>query len=282
MNHGIIYLLTGPAHAARLVVSLCSLRDHYDGPVTVYTTQPESHEIGRRCAADPRLDVEHRATSAVATRKNSSFLTKLELLPQAPYEITAYLDADTMVVGDISDLFDIRPADQLCATRFANWHSGGRVLRRRIQRWRTIKQDRFDPQWFQGLIDDALQKHPAVNGGVFALHRGADLVNPWRELAMVGRHTFICDEIALQLLLHRYPHKLLDCRYNCSPIYVSRPRDTRIWHFHGEKHLRGQCRPIWWPAYQRCLEENVAGLAEWTPAGDPRLEKYLEQEQVQP
>jgi hypothetical protein len=282
MNHGVIYLLTGPAHAARLVVSLRSLRDHYRGPVTVYTTQPESHEIGRRCAADARLDVEHRMASKVAVRRNGSFLTKLELLPQAPYEITAYLDADTMVVGDIADLFDIRPADQFCATQFSDWRSGDRVLRRRIERWRTIEQDRFDPQWFQRLIDDALQNHPAINTGVFAFRRGADVVEPWRELAMVGRRTFICDEIALQLLLHRHPHKLLDSRYNCSPIHVARRRDTRVWHFHGEKHFRRECRPIWWPAYQRCIEENVAGLAEWTPAGDPHLKEHLEQGQVKP
>ena len=122
------------------------------------------------------------------------------------------------------------------------------------------------------LVDAALERRPAVNGGVFAYQRGAEIVDRWRELAETGRSTFICDEIALQLILTQYPHKLLDCRYNCSPVYGLRQEESRIWHFHGERHVRdARCREIWLPAYRDCLGENVARLAEWSPGGDRRL-----------
>jgi hypothetical protein len=55
MNKGAIYLLTGPAHAVGMVVSLRSLRNHFDGPVTIFTAHPASHEVGQRRMADPRL-----------------------------------------------------------------------------------------------------------------------------------------------------------------------------------------------------------------------------------
>src|SRR5262245_60028928 len=70
VDRGVIYLLTGPAHAVRLVVSLWSLRRHYQGPVTLFTTQPQSHVIGQRCQADDRLRVEHRQANEVSAPKN--------------------------------------------------------------------------------------------------------------------------------------------------------------------------------------------------------------------
>src|SRR5690348_6433442 len=94
---GVIYLLTGPGHGARLVVSLLSLRQYFAGPVTVYTTQLESHEIGRRCAEDPRLRVEHRTCSEVDVPRNSAFLTKVSLLPDVPYDVAIHFDCDTLI-----------------------------------------------------------------------------------------------------------------------------------------------------------------------------------------
>lgn len=276
MTKGIIYLLTGPAHAARMVVSLWSLRQHYDGPVTIYTTHPESHEIGARCAGDNRLNVDHRWFSLVSAQKNASFLTKLSLLPHSPYDVTAYLDADTLVAGDVLELLNAAEESEFCATQFAQWQTSGRTIRRRIETWREIQQNRYPQSWLHSLIDEALVPQPAVNGGVFAYRRDAEILRPWFELSLVGQETFICDEIALQLLLNKYAHKVLDCRFNCSPIYGGPQEDVRIWHFHGEKHLRKEsCRTIWLPAYQQCVEANVAGLAQWSPGPDKRLRRYL-------
>lgn len=276
MNSGVIYLLTGPAHGVRLVVSLWTLRRHYQGPVTVYTTQTESHIIGAYCAEDPQLRVEHCRTTLVNTPRNASFLTKLELLPASPYEVTVYLDADTLIAGRVEPLLEAAAQSQFAATQFATWQACGRTVRHRLEAWRSIRQDRFESAWLSRLIDEAIGERPAVNGGVFAFQRSASLLSAWRELAHAGCDTFICDELALQMLLPRFSHQVLDCRFNCSPIYARRTTDVRVWHLHGEKHVRHpSCRELWWPAYRVCLAENSARLQEWSPGADRRLARVV-------
>lgn len=272
---GVAYLLTGPSHAVRLVTSLLSLREHYQGSVHVFTTQAESHRIGREIAGDVRLDVRHFEFDQRYRGKNGSFLTKLDLLQTPPFERTAYLDADTLVVGDIAPLFEFMDGTQIVATQFAEWSSGRRPVKGRVERWRSLPQERFLGFEWKTLIDSAVQSHPAVNGGVFAIRRGAELLRTWHELAILGRETFICDEIALQILLHHFPHQILDCRWNCSPQHARRRSDVRIWHLHGEKHLRPAASSLWLPWYDRAISDNIGSIREWTPAGDRRLARFL-------
>lgn len=264
-DRGVVYLLTGAAHADRLVVSLWSLRKHYDGPVTVYTTQPESHEIGRLCAADSRLNIEHRTARQTPTRRNSSFLTKVEILPHVPYDTALYLDADTLVAGDISEMFALSEREPIGLTRFSTWVTSGKIMRRRLEAWRTLRMRRSQRRYVEELVSEGVKSYPAVNGGVVSVRRDAEFLKAWHELSLLGKKTFICDEIAMQLLLPRFAHKLMDCRYNCSPIYARSTDDVRIWHFHGEKHLsRKEGRALWLPAYEECLRERIARVDEWT------------------
>lgn len=278
MQHGVFYLLTATTHAVRLIVSLWSLRKHYSGPVTVYTTIPESHSIGIRCSEDRRLNVEHRSFPMVHSRKNASFLIKLALLEHVPYEVSAYLDADTLIAGDIAPLLDVSENDQFHATQFSNWNSTTRRIAKRIKHWETVSQDQYSTEEWHKLLQSALDPHPAVNGGVFAYRRNAELLDPWYELSLLGRRTFICDEIALQILLHHYPHRVLDSRWNCSPIYGAAEikQDVRIWHMHGSKHLHSDALGLWWPAYEECVRENVARINDWTPGRDKRLAGFLQ------
>jgi hypothetical protein len=278
-DRGIVYLLTGPGHGARLAVSLWSLRRYYQGPVTVYTTRRESHAIGQRCANDRRLCVEHRTATEVARGKNSTFLTKVKLLSQVPYTVAAFLDADTVIAGTIDALLEVSCEQPFCATQFSDWTTSHHLLRNRIDAWRGLSPNRRDAQWLAQFLDQDLPPRPAVNSGVIGFRADAAILGPWYRLAMIGRSTFICEEIALQLLLPHYSHKLLDCRYNCSPIYGVNRGDARIWHLHGEKHLaRPEYREIWLPLYQECLRQNIAGLREWTPGGDRQLLRFVEPE----
>jgi hypothetical protein len=276
-KRGVVYLLTGPSHGARLVVSIWSLRKHYHGPVTLFTTRPESHGIGQLCAADPRLGVNHVTFKEIDSRKNSSFLTKVALPGLTPYAITSFLDADTIVTGDVFPLMEFPAEDEFCTTQFSNWRTDQKVIRRRVEGWRAIRPSQYDDGIFQAMLDEALQPRPAVNSGVFAFHRHARILKPWLDLAVAGRHTFICDEVALQILLPHFPHRVLDCRFNCSPIHGVNKENARIWHFHGDKHLvRAEARALWLPVYCECVRENVADLARWTPGADRTLGTFLE------
>lgn len=282
MDRGVIYLLTGPSHGVRLVVSLWSLRQYFSGPIVVYSTNAESHAIVKQCQRDSRLNVDHRPTTLVDVPRNATFLTKLEILPDVPFQTSIYLDADTLIVGSISRLFEGAQNCGFAATRFSQWVTTGRTMRKRIEAWRSIKQSRVDTSWLSQLIDNALLPRPAVNSGVFAFQRDTMVLAPWRELAYAGWDTFICEELALQLILPSHRHEVLECQFNCSPVHAHDTADVRIWHFHGEKHLSNQAaRDLWWPAYQACCRDNIAGIADWTPGADKRLSGALKKDELQ-
>ena len=275
-SRGVIYLLTGASHAVRLVTSLWSLRRHYDGDITVFTTRPESHRIGEFCAGDPRLKVSHCQLPQEKLRKNASYVAKTVAMRSAPYEINLFLDADTLIVGNLDELFDVSSQDECIATQFSNWTTGRRVIQKRLNSWRDLDSDRFNATWINETVDRALQPQPAINTGVLAFRHDASILEPWQALTQLGRRKFICDEVAFQLLLTRHPHRIGDCRFNCSPVHGADSEDVRIWHFHGDKHIRRESgRRIWLPEYSDCVANNVAGLAEWSPDADTHLRDYL-------
>ncbi len=283
-TRGVFYLLTGVAHAVRTVVSMWNLRKHFDGPITLYTTQDESHEIGRKCVKELRLGIDHRTTDELPIKKNRQFITKVHLLPNAPCDVNMYLDGDTLPMGDVTPILDLASEHEFCATQFCTWTTGGKMIGKRLRRW-TAQVARGQPEeaMVDHLVAQALDPPmPAINGGVFAARRDAAILVPWYELSMLGRRTHICDEVALQMLLREYPSTILEGgRYNCSGHLGGDVSDPIIMHYHGEKHLRREpSRVTWIPAYNECIRENVAGIQSWTPAGDPSLAKFLKQSEA--
>lgn len=298
---GVIYLLTGQAHAVRTLVSISGLRQHYDGPVTLFTTREESTAIGKLIATDARLCIDHQVTDELAhvPRKNRQFITKVNLMRYAPYDISMYLDGDTLPVGDISPVIEAAAEHQFCATQFNDWVTTGRMMTKRIMRWKTevgpkivangdgempipfSERKGFGREgelWINRLADQALSPSmPAINGGCFAARKNAAILKHWYNLSMLGRRTFICDEVALQLLLREYPSYILEGgRYNCSAHLGTHIKDPVVLHYHGEKHLkRESSQRSWIPAYNRCIEMNLGRIREWTPADDPTLTKFL-------
>ncbi len=271
MKTGVVYLLTGAAHAARLVVSIVSLRRHYDGPIAVFTSRPESHDIGALCSEDKRLGVTHHRIEEPKVKKNRSFLTKIDLLRKTPFPFTVYLDCDTLVTGSIEPLLDDSQA--FIATQFSDWKTTGRRIRNRIEGWRGLKSKHFR---VDELVDSALsQPRPSINNGVVACQRDNPLLRVWYDLAFDGRRKFICDEISLHLLLHHTAHKIVDCRWNNSPRYGVQD-DVRIWHFHGDKHIKDSGVSIWLPEYEKAARAGNAHISHWALSTDNGLKKLID------
>ena len=89
---GILYFLAGTKHAARLVVSLHTLRKHYGGAVCVLTTDQPAAELAGRMAEDPRLNVFHRRLEVELGRRRTCYLFKTRLQEFTPFQTTLYLD----------------------------------------------------------------------------------------------------------------------------------------------------------------------------------------------
>lgn len=296
-DRGVIYQLSGTRHAPVLLVSLATLRRHWEGAVTIMVADPSADKLARKIAAPHDADV--KEFQALPGR-NGAYVNKTRLWRFAPYRKCVFLDADTLVVGKIDEVFP--EGVEFVTTSFGDWTSNGACpVPKRIKKWQ-----RFAPHL---VADQLAQTYPALNTGVFGFSTkpACDAMEAWEQLTQKNP-SFMCDEIAAQLLVWKFPHRILDDRFNCSPLFGSAPTpgpreameawgdekwarasrerrrhegvirgygDVRVWHAHGRKHLLEPIRSLWWPEFERLLEENVAGVREWMPAGDNRLAEFL-------
>ena len=280
MSSGVIYLNHGTKHLARLVVSLYSLRKVYAGPITVLESGEESaKDIVCRIAHDPRINVGVQQFPFTRLKRHSCYVNKASLWRHSPYDPTLLLDADTVVAKDPSPLFELAEKERggFVVTRFSNWHTGGKIVRGRLEQWRRVRDQELNvPKLLHKVL---MAPRGAVNTGVVCWRKNSEFLYAWERLTQAGWKCSFSDEVACQVLLPSYEHTMVDCRYNASPIYPAcEPEKVVIWHFHGNKQCRAEALPYWWPVYAECVEKNIAGIAEWTPAGDERLAKYLEQQ----
>lgn len=273
---GVLYMLTGTAHAAQLAVSLRSLRRHWQGAVAIVAGCAESHELAVKIAGDAA------AGSVVVVRwdaprqRNAGYANKSELPRLSPFRRTVFLDADTLVVGDIKPVFPVDER-QLVITQFYNWLSTGRKMRKRIEAWRGVA-----PVEVERML---AKDWPAINTGVIGFGREAPFTLRWRELCQ-RRLCFICDELAMQLLFPDFETAVLPSNFNASPTYcqeswrVPGDKSAVIWHGHGSRFVRdagsGFGPRLWMPEYRAAIADNFGGLADWSPAGDKSLAEYLQ------
>jgi hypothetical protein len=266
VNRGIAYFIQGRQHWAVLTVSLWSVRRHFDGPIAIIAGDNEGLNIAFLLSDDVRLaPIIVIGIDGISGSPDASIANKPAIFNHSPFERTVFLDADTIVVGDFEELWPT--SDEVVLTSFANWITTRPPIRNRLMPWQ-----RYAPS----LVTRALSApYPAINTGVFAFARGSDkYMAEWIELTLHWI-SFACDELAAQLIYPSHRVRLVDDRYNCSPIYGHGKHDARIWHFHGKKHLKGQAAKIWWPVYQAVFRKNIGGICSWTPAGDDRLARFI-------
>ncbi len=250
-------------------MSLASLRRHYSGPVTILSDGEDSHALCGRIAGVLGADLK-AWTPDIPPGRHSTYLAKTLYHTATPYEVTVCLDNDTLIVGGIDELFDFAADAGFAVAQLADWRSNGSAIGKRIRAW---------SDWLPELIEPALAFGPAINCGVVAFHRDAPLLRDWYRHALPGRDTFIPDEVCCQMLLPRYPHTILDGRWNrsCKHDDPSQP-DTRIIHYHGRKHCRTGLPyngARWMAAFDEAMDRNLAGIREWSPAGDRMLRRFL-------
>jgi hypothetical protein len=266
MSDEVVYLL-GPARfAERIAVSAYSLRRHFSGDITLFATDDESAEVGGRIMAAVGGRVSRRAPSR--RPRHTHYATKTCVPLWATGGRTVFLDGDTLVVGSIAPLFEA----PLTVTRFADWKTNGRRMGGRIRGWAGVSG--ILDRWIAELTADA---YPALNTGVLGWHRDGvpGWGRLWNEVTLAGP-AFIADEIAMQLIFNRVGAIVLDDRFNCSPLYGAGRADVRVWHFHGDKHLRKEAgAALWWPVFMEAWEAGFAGLRRWAGRYDPWVRSRL-------
>ena len=155
---GIIYFVFGCVEKYWNLVhrSLLSVRQHLPGvPATLFTDQP-----GLAKGFDSVLTIPFKPEDAR--------LGKIESMLQSPYQRTLFLDADTIVVGDISELFVLLEHFDLGAV-----HSGARDG--------------------AGVMSNVPSTFPEYNSGVIVFRRCRaveDMLNAWKLLYLQCRVSY--------------------------------------------------------------------------------------------
>jgi hypothetical protein len=272
-RRGVCYLFCGVSFAERILTSIYSLRRHYPGPVLVFVTDDDSAAVAKLWAADRRLGIDLRRQKLWDCPRHRPYVTKTLLPIWTPFKETVFLDGDTVVAGPIDFLFGY----DLTLTQFADWQTQGSIIAGRVKRWRGISPA------IDALVDRQLSaSYPAINTGVFAFHRNLIELKAWHEIAAAGHDRDMTDELAMQLLAPEIPSvRILLDAWNCSPIYgvaKQKPAEVKVWHFHGDKHLRRESgREIWEPVFRAALAESVGRLADWAGKYDKQVRKLLAQ-----
>lgn len=247
---GLIYYNAGYKCLVRLAVSISTLVQYYNGNVTVLADEISYDE----CLKITKFfDVDCIETEFDADReKNWVLLNKCRLHEKTPYDRTILLDADTIVLKDISDAFKYLDNTTFIVTQMSNWLSTDRICRKRIKGWEKYLPDR--------IYYHVFGEPKAVNTGFYGWVKGAGIFNDWCNTAKLNRLSFIPDELACQILLPHYDHLVIPSEYNTSCKHEELTDKSRTIHYHGRKHCRiqdGKClhhSDLWYNAFN-CIKE---------------------------
>lgn len=287
MTNGVVFMIQGSKHWNQLVVAVYSLSKHYDGRVCLIAGDDEGEEVSNNIQAEDHnlgLDISvlrwDAPTRGQTGKSGQCYANKCEMGRLTPFDQSIFLDADVLVVDSLDDLWP--KVREVKLTAFADWVTTGKMMGSRIARWKDVCPDEYK------MMSE--KPYPAINTGVIGFCRYSTFMPDWK--ATTNRNVcFICDEIAAQLIFVRHNVIVMDDRWNFSPKY-SKQNDKsclpisnfpKIIHYHGKQHARpdkSDGYKTWIPVYKECLDQNIAGIQDWTPGRDRHLRKYLEAESV--
>lgn len=259
---GVVYQIHGRGYWPQIVVAVHTLRKHYSGPIALMALDDAGREIARRLADTPGMQpIQICSPSTIHVKaRNSGYVAKTRIIPVCPFTHGIFLDADTVVAGNWNRIDELVPQDDepVVLTQFADWRSNGKRISSRCLKWNDVAT--------REVTLCCNMPYKAVNTGVFGFRRDSNYFQrDWEE--MTARNvSFICDEIAAQLLVPMLGQSLriLNDEFNCSPIYGVNKNKAVVWHFHGGKHLRPEAGMRWLGPYTECVGLNIAGIRDWS------------------
>jgi hypothetical protein len=268
-KNGVVFYNRGYKCLARLGVAMHSLRKHYAGPAAVITDDDNSVGLLKSLAGCFNVDVIFHKFKTPDGNK-TALVNKTLMGEVSPYEVTVFLDADTLIRQPFDLLFHWARQHEFVVPQFHDWKTVKKIAKR-IESWRPL---------YPQLMEPAKAFGPAINCGVYAWHRDSLLMHKWYDYCCPGRDLHrIPDETCLQVILHLFPHKVAPCEYNASCKYGDPYRSGAcIIHYHGNKHCRlndnGYWRyasDLWYRAYAEIADKPEV---QATVRYDRMLRKY--------
>lgn len=272
-TRGVILFNRGYKCIVRAIVTLYTLRKHWDGNVTFFLEDPYPKEFENVCKYF-NCNIVH-----VSNPESKALVRSAEVCLDSPYDKTLWLDSDVIVLGKIDEMFEYLDKYEVAIPHFAGWWTSGPTISKRIRRYEGIAN--------QTLINKSIKENnPSVNTGVFSFRKDSRFIKDWIDLARKGDgKLFIPDETAFQVLYPSYEDLYPDgdgifiapAKFNVSVKHDPNTEDHRIIHYHGQKHLledNEKCE-MWKSVFNYMCDNNIANINSYLKYSDKRLSKYL-------
>jgi len=223
-RRGCVYFNFGKRYALHLVVSVHSLRRHYDGPIMVFLLdEPHTRALKR--------DLEKLGASVVVTDRLSKSGDRHLVFRESPYETTLLFDSDIIFRAPIDDLWEPLEREGALVTRFFPPPAGRLIMLKGIAA--LVGQQRYERAVVR-VRDERVDINVGVMG--FARPRGDGFLAEWSECMEQGRgqDILLLDEMSIVALAEHHPHYLADEQWNCPADEIYRsidPAEAKILHF---------------------------------------------------
>jgi len=258
---GVIYAHAGTACLTRLIVSLHSLRKHWDGPATVFQDGKAEPELKAICI-DLKVDlVEYESIDC------NKYTKKCHVNTLTKYDDNMLLDADTLVVSKLDPFFKWVEDHGLVFTNFCNWVPTGGTMSKRIRSWESL---------YPEAVETALNYPVALNTGIYGFKKDHPFLGGWLKTSVEGGKVGVplTDELAAQLLAQFFPHYVAPPEWNYSVRYgeaLQPVQEAKVIHLHGRKHVGDNaCQRLWRNEFDEA--NRRWGLKWW---GDKRVKKIM-------
>lgn len=251
----ICYFNNGRRCLARLIISISSLRNHYDGPVCILDGdgQPEVPIIAEH------FDAEFKAVELTQRRRHTAHSAKPTVISQSPYYRTIFLDSDTTIHGSLRQLISLASVGVTVVTRFGDWRTNGQMMSGRIAKWEGVTDPASEFSIPAACADLRTRPEPAINTGVVGIAKG-ECLERWERITKANP-SFMADELAMQILvgLNAMDAAVVGDGWNYSPIYGKASKPIIV-HYHGRKHLRDVAAPWFKPSLRAVWKADVCGI----------------------
>ena len=207
---GFLYIAFGDAFTKEALMSIRSLKRHNSEPVALFT------DVEHDDSFEGLVDVYAKITP-------QHIRAKVDFIDKTPFVNTVYLDSDTLIVRNISDMFDILQRFDVGLTND-------------YARKRT-KYSKIVPEYAE--IPYAFSE---VNGGIMAYNSSLatqSFLSLWKEyFYKYFQETNGWDQVSLRVSLWKSNVRLhhFPCEYNIRS-HANREKQDRFKHEFGEQHM---------------------------------------------
>jgi len=235
-TEGVIYYNLNTKCIVRLMTSIFALRKVYNGPCTVIHEGKPLEDLVGFCK------FHHVDIKEVPLMGEYALVRKAQLWRVTPYRVSVFLDADTIPLASPQPLIEKAKKHSFVVHHFSNWKTSGGKISGRIRQWQKAIGSKE--------VKNALEYGKAINTGIFAFHKDAEILREWEQITRLGYKENctrrLVDELAAQVLLHRYDHAIVGPEWGCSGRFGGGVKNPKIMHYHGSKHVMDDDGCVHW------------------------------------